>query len=112
MKTISREELMQKMERSEDFALVEVLSPQSYEDFHLPGAINVPLGDGFEDRIQAALPDKRRTVVVYCMDEECQASPTAARRMEELGYEHVYDYAAGKQDWRAAGLRVEERESA
>lgn len=107
MNIMSREELEKKMERCEDFALVEVLSPDSYEEFHLPGAINVPLSEGFEARIQSALPDKRRAVVVYCMDEDCNASPTAARRLEELGYQRVYDYAAGKQDWKAAGLRVE-----
>jgi rhodanese-related sulfurtransferase len=106
MNTISREQLEKKMERSEEFALVEVLRPGDYEDFHLPGAINVPLGQGFDERIQHALPDKRCPVVVYCLDEKCNASPTAARRMEELGYEQVYDYAAGKRDWQAAGLRV------
>jgi rhodanese-related sulfurtransferase len=107
MNTISREQLEKKMEQNEDFALVEVLGPDEYENFHLPRAINVPLGAGFDERIQRAVPEKRSTVVVYCMDTDCNASPTAARRMEELGYEHVYDYTAGKQDWQAAGLRVE-----
>jgi rhodanese-related sulfurtransferase len=107
MNTISRELLEKKMERSEEFALVEVLGPDEYEDFHLPGAINVPLGAGFDRRIQRALPDKRCPVVVYCRDQDCNASPAAARRLEEIGYEHVFDYAAGKQDWKAAGLRVE-----
>jgi rhodanese-related sulfurtransferase len=107
MNMISREQLEKKMEQSEEFALVEVLGSDEYEAFHLPGAINVPLGAGFDERIQHALPDKRCPVVVYCMDQDCNASPAAARRLEELGYEHVYDYAAGKQDWQAAGLRVE-----
>jgi CBS domain-containing protein len=31
-------------------------------------------------------------------------SPRAAWRLERLGYAHVYDYAAGKVDWMAAGL--------
>ena len=34
-------------------------------------------------------------------------SPRAAWRLESLGFEDVYDYAAGKQDWMAAGLRTE-----
>jgi len=31
-------------------------------------------------------------------------SPRAASRLESLGFRDVYDYAAGKADWFAAGL--------
>jgi CBS domain-containing protein len=34
-------------------------------------------------------------------------SPRAAWRLESLGFEDVYDYEAGKQDWTAAGLPIE-----
>jgi hypothetical protein len=44
---------------------------------------------------------------VYCYDTDCDASPKAARRMEDLGYQTVYDYEAGKVDWKEAGLPVE-----
>jgi len=34
-------------------------------------------------------------------------SPRAACRLERLGFDPVYDYTAGKADWRAAGLPTE-----
>ena len=34
-------------------------------------------------------------------------SPRAASRLETLGFEHVYDYVAGKADWGSAGLPLE-----
>jgi CBS domain-containing protein len=34
-------------------------------------------------------------------------SPRAACRLEMMGFEQVYDYAAGKSDWTAAGLPTE-----
>ena len=34
-------------------------------------------------------------------------SPRAAWRLESLGFKQVYDYAAGKADWGAAGLPLE-----
>ena len=34
-------------------------------------------------------------------------SPRAAWRLERLGFTEVYDYAAGKVDWMAAGLPTE-----
>src|SRR5262249_32112189 len=36
-------------------------------------------------------------------------SPRAACRLERWGFDPVYDYAAGKADWRAAGLPTEGR---
>lgn len=34
-------------------------------------------------------------------------SPRAAWRLEALGFQHVFDYTAGKVDWGAAGLPLE-----
>lgn len=34
-------------------------------------------------------------------------SPRAASRLEALGFEQVYDYAAGKADWGSGGLPLE-----
>jgi len=106
MQTISREALRKKMQREEPLVLVEVLSQESYNEFHLPGALNIPLDGDFDDRIQQAVPDKNQKVVVYCKNSECTASPDAAKKMDQLGYRHVYHYEAGKEDWKAAGLPI------
>ncbi|MDF0601145.1 rhodanese-like domain-containing protein [Psychromarinibacter sp. C21-152] len=91
----------------EDVVLIEVLSEEAFENFHLPEAINIPLSaDDFDERVQQAA-QKEDQVVVYCKDFECDASPRAAARLDELGYTDVLDYAAGKDDWRAAGFPVE-----
>jgi len=106
MTKIDREQLKQMMDQ-DAVIVVDVLGAEAYDSFHLPGAINVPVGDDFEEQIREAVPDQHQPVAVYCLDEACNASPTAARRMESLGYDRVYDYAAGKLDWRQAGLPVE-----
>lgn len=106
MRVISRQELKEKMQRAESFILVDVLSHESFENFHLPGALNVPLTGNFEECIQRAVPDKNQEVVVYCKNLECTASPEAAKKMDQLGYRQVYDYEGGKEDWKAAGLPI------
>jgi rhodanese-related sulfurtransferase len=63
-KTISREELKAKMDRKEEFFLVEALAERFYRRSHLPGAINLP-PDAVE-RAEELLPDKRAEIVVYC----------------------------------------------
>jgi rhodanese-related sulfurtransferase len=109
MQTIDRAELCRWIDEGRDFALVEVLSPQAYRSFHLPNAINVPVDQKrFEAAIERAVPAKARPVVVYCHDRDCNASPQAAERMERSGYAQVFDYEAGKMDWKNAGLPVHE----
>jgi rhodanese-related sulfurtransferase len=64
VRTISREELQNKIARGDKFQLVETLPKVAYEHAHLPGAINLP-----PDRVKDAatlLPDKTAEIVVYC----------------------------------------------
>ncbi len=61
---ISREDLKAKMDRGDDFVLVETLDEEHYELTHLPGAINLPPGQ--TDRAQELIPNKGAEVVVYC----------------------------------------------
>ena len=62
MKTISREELKAKIDRGDDFVLLEVLPEDAYRRGHLPGAIL------FQDMsgIPEILPDKGAEIVAYC----------------------------------------------
>ncbi len=105
--TISRQELKARMDRGEDFVLVDALSREHFERSHLPGAINLPL-EHIEEA-ERVLPDKSKEIIVYCMSESCATSDEEVRTLKELGYENVRHYAAGKQDWISAGLPVEGR---
>lgn len=69
MQTISREELKRKIDRKDDFVLVETLAEIAYDHAHLPGAINLP-PDKLSKLAEQLLPDKNAEIVVYC------ASPT------------------------------------
>jgi rhodanese-related sulfurtransferase len=62
LEDISREELKAKMERGEDFVLLEALPEKSYRRSHLPGAINLPLGQ--TDQAEEPIPRKETEVVV------------------------------------------------
>jgi rhodanese-related sulfurtransferase len=104
---ISRGQLEAKIDRGDDFVLVEALSQKHYESSHLPGAINLPYE--FVDEAEKVLPDKHAEIVVYCTNPECVASAEEARELEEMGYTRVLHYAAGKQDWTRAGLPIEGR---
>lgn len=104
---ISRDELKEKISRGDDFELVEVLAEDQFEQFHLPGAVNIP-GDQLREKAPEVIPDKDREIVVYCTSPACQASPRAAKLLADMGYTNVKDYAGGKQHWKEGGLPVEE----
>jgi len=69
VKTISRDDLREKIDRGDKFSLVETLPNVAYQHAHLPGAINMP-PDRVTELASSLLPDKRADIVVYC------ASPT------------------------------------
>ncbi len=107
MQPISRNKLKSMIDGDASFHLVEVLDQNEFDEFHLPGARNVPFNDQFDDRIASLAPDTSDTIVVYCKNADCPASAKAAQRLEELGYTEVLDYEDGKEDWKAAGLPIE-----
>ncbi len=63
--TISRNELKLKIDRHDEFLLVETLPETAYHHAHLPGAINLP-PERVAELAQTLLPDKHADIVVYC----------------------------------------------
>jgi molybdopterin/thiamine biosynthesis adenylyltransferase/rhodanese-related sulfurtransferase len=89
-------------------ALVDVRERDEWDEGHIPGAVHVPRGN-LESRIENAVPDKSRQIVVYCA--AGNRSAFAAKTLEELGYEHVVSLAGGFTDWKRNGNPVEISES-
>ena len=107
MRTITRDELQELMHDEMPPLILDVLPLESFHRQHLPGALNIPLDEHFDERVLATVSDMRRRLVVVCQTLDCTLSEKAARRLDELGYEDVLDYAGGMTDWMDAGLPVE-----
>lgn len=105
-KAIRREELREKIERGDDFVLLETLSPVSFAAGHLPGALNLPV-ERVRTGAAALIPRLDSEVVLYCASYQCDASTKAAALLERLGYTNLFDYHGGKADWKEAGLPME-----
>jgi rhodanese-related sulfurtransferase len=102
---IPRAEVQRLVESDAAATIVEALGPSYYDAEHLPSAVNLP-HDSTDETIADVLPDRDRTVVVYCSNLACQNSTVLSRRLVALGYTDVREYEAGKQDWIEAGLPV------
>jgi len=62
VKTVTHEEIQQKMDRGDDFLLLEVLGEASYNREHLPGAVRY---EG-RDQVEGLVPDRSTEIVAYC----------------------------------------------
>jgi len=103
---ISRTELEAKLDRGDDFFLIDTLPESAYRKNHLPGAINIRSDDILAEAPKR-IPDRDADIVVYCGNGPCKRSSLSADRLRQLGYHRVRDYHEGKADWVAAGLPVE-----
>src|SRR6516164_5877347 len=66
-------------------AILDVRELQEWQEGHIPGAVHIPRGS-LESRVEQALPDRERPVLVYCA--VGARSAFAAKTLGELGYEH------------------------
>ncbi|MEX2498867.1 MAG: rhodanese-like domain-containing protein [Wenzhouxiangellaceae bacterium] len=101
MKKISRDQLKQMNEQEhEDFVLINVLPRETFNEKHIRTSINIPVANSdFVEQVEAVTGSKQRKVVVYCANFDCDASPKAAKALEDAGFEQIYDYEGGTQDW-------------
>jgi molybdopterin/thiamine biosynthesis adenylyltransferase/rhodanese-related sulfurtransferase len=85
-------------------AIIDVRERDEWEEGHIAGAVHIPRGF-LESRVEGAVPDRSRPVLVYCSGGN--RSAFAARTLEELGYERVASLAGGFTDWKRNGFSFE-----
>jgi phage shock protein E len=69
-----------------DNVLIDVRSPQEYDAGHIKNAKNIPVDKIAED-IKYFVPDKEKTIVVYCRSGKRAAA--AEKILKDLGYKNV-----------------------
>jgi len=102
IRTISREELQEKMARGDDFKLIMALNRWAFDAKHIPGSLHF---DTPETLRAAVGPDDE--IVVYCSNVDCLSSVAVYRDLVRHGYTNVRRYAGGLIDWEDAGLPLE-----
>lgn len=102
MEPVSRDVLLERLATGE-VMLLDVRPEDEYALGHLPGALNVPLGE-LEARL-AELPADRE-IVAYCRGPYCVLSVEAVALLRARGY-RVRRLQDGLPEWRAAGMEIE-----
>lgn len=108
MKTLDLTKLKSWMDQKKpDLTLINVLSEEDFEKSHIPGSHNIPVDrDDFVQAVERVAGGKDSTIVVYCASFDCDASPKAAKQLDEAGFTNVYDFDGGMKEWLKAGYDV------
>jgi molybdopterin/thiamine biosynthesis adenylyltransferase len=85
----------------QEIVLVDVREKLEWNDGYIPGAIHVPRGY-LELQIEEAVPDKSKTVVLYCAGGV--RSLMAGQTLKQMGYENVISMSGGFGQWKGNGL--------
>lgn len=101
MESVSKTQLQQWINGSEDMLLVDVLSKDSFNKQHIPGSINVPVKDNanFVKDIESSASSKSQRIVVYCANAQCDASEQAAQKLENAGFKNIIRFEEGVEGW-------------
>ena len=81
---------------SEGAILVDVRSPQEYEEGHMEGAILLPEYD-IKKKASMLLPNKNMNIIVYCSSGT--RSKKAQEELRNIGYTAVYNLYNGYQNY-------------
>lgn len=101
MQAINKEKLKQMNEQDrQDFVLLNVLPPDEFNAKHIRTAVNVPVNHpDFLTVVETVAGHKGRPIVVHCKNADCDASRKAAKTLDAAGFQHIYEYEGGTEDW-------------
>ena len=92
---------------SKSVVLLDVNGSESYNDGHIPGAIDF---ESHAKDLAKVLPaDKSALVVAYCGNEHCPAYKRGAEAALALGYTNVKHFAPGIYGWKKSGATIEKK---
>jgi len=103
VETITKEELLEKMDNHEPIQIVNVLSPEYYNLGFIRGSLKIPVEE-LDKKLKRL--DKNKEIITYCAHNECSASRNAAEELAAKGFQ-VKAYEGGIREWKAAGFPVE-----
>lgn len=95
---ITADEVYAALQNKKECVLLDVRTPGEYSRGKIEGSLNIPV-DTVSTGITTALPDKNKTIYVYCLSGS--RSIIAVDTMKQLGYTSVYSMTSGLLMWRS-----------
>ena len=104
--TISREELIEKINNGERVEFWNVLTDEYFNGELITGSRRVAL-DQIGREVSTTQLSKDVDIVVYCTGPHCPQSAAAAEKLQTLGYKNARAYEGGLEDWKTTGRAID-----
>ncbi len=93
---IPSNKFQEKIEQHKDPIILDVRTPEEYQDGHIPGAVNINIQDSnFIDQIESQ--GDKEAYLIYCRSGSRSAK--ACQIMASHGHENLYNLAGGILEW-------------
>lgn len=89
---ISYTKMKEILKENSDIIILDVRSPQEYNEGHINGAINIPEYEIFT-KANNILQNRNLKIIVYC--KSGNRSKKAIKTFKKLGYENLYNLEGG-----------------
>lgn len=104
VREVSQAEIAALLEAGDSAALLDVRTAEEFESGHLPGAINIPVGE-LADRLGELEAAREHELIVYCRSGRRASRATAL--LERAGFTRLGHLEGDMLGWNEAGLPVE-----
>jgi rhodanese-related sulfurtransferase len=89
--------------KSSKVLIIDALSEESYNEHHIPGAINLPASKKWTlEQVNDILPKGTHSytpMIIYCYSPECNAAEKLWEKLNRLGFYNTTHYSGGISDW-------------
>jgi rhodanese-related sulfurtransferase len=102
VRVITAEELKERLDRGDDFKLVNALGEWEFKAKHIPGSLHFPT---IQEALESLKPED--DIVVYCSNPACLASHSMYRELEKRGFKNIRRFEGGILAWEDAGYPLE-----
>ena len=88
----------------EDAQLIDVRTPEEFEEGHIANALNIDFfSDNFLQNMEKL--DKEKPVVLYC--KSGNRSNKSVQKLKDSGFSKIYDVDGGITEWKSKGFDVQ-----
>jgi len=102
---INTEELKEKMDKGEEFILLDVRDTPDYEKEHIVGAVHLLISE-IEQKVNSMF-NKDDLIITYSKDINCPAKKIAAEKLIDYGFKNVLAYDESWKAWKEANYPTE-----
>lgn len=103
---VSAEEVIDLIGKMDDLVIVDARKNSDREKGWIEGSVGLPNTDTTAETLAKVSGDKAKPILFYCNGVKCGRSYESAQKAMSYGYNKIYWFRGGMEEWEAKGLPV------